>query len=54
MSTIQKTFKVLEKTIEELQEALTTGEITSVELVQIYLDRINAYDKSGPNLKKHN
>ncbi|OIK11214.1 amidase [Bacillus sp. MUM 116] len=51
MSTIQKTFNVLEKTIEELQEALTTGEITSVELVQIYLDRITAYDKSGPNLK---
>lgn len=51
MSTIQKTFHVLEKTIEELQEALTSEEITSAMLVQFYLDRINAYDKSGPNLK---
>ena len=40
----------LEASIEELQHWLTSGELTSVELVEFYLDRIEAYDQRGPAL----
>ncbi|WP_257985796.1 amidase family protein [Bacillus sp. M6-12] len=36
-----------EKTIEELQQALSIGEITSKELVLMYLHRISSFDKQG-------
>jgi Asp-tRNA(Asn)/Glu-tRNA(Gln) amidotransferase A subunit family amidase len=42
------TFDPFEKTIRELQRALTAGQITSAQLVQFYLDRIAAYDQIGP------
>jgi amidase len=38
------TFKLEEATILELQEAMTQGKITSKQLVQLYLDRIEKYD----------
>jgi len=44
------TFDVIEKTIEELQRALTAREVTSRQLVEAYLARIVAYDKQGPTL----
>ncbi|TYS58653.1 amidase [Sutcliffiella horikoshii] len=37
-------------TIEELQAAMENGEITSKELVLMYLHRISKYDKNGPKL----
>ena len=40
----------LEATIPELQDAMAAGELTSVELVDFYLARIQAYDESGPAL----
>lgn len=40
----------LEATIPELQSAMETGQLTSVELVDFYLARIAAYDKAGPEL----
>jgi Asp-tRNA(Asn)/Glu-tRNA(Gln) amidotransferase A subunit family amidase len=40
----------LEATIPELQKAMEAGELTAVELVDFYLARIAAYDKSGPKL----
>lgn len=40
-----------EVTIQQLQRALTRGEVTSVELVTAYLTRISALDKSGPCLQ---
>lgn len=40
----------LEKTIPELQEAMKTGKTTSRELVKDYLERIEAYDRRGPQL----
>lgn len=43
-------FAVVEKSIAELRGALETGEVTSVELTQAYLDRIAAYDQSGIKL----
>ncbi len=43
-------FDVMEASIPELQAALESGRATSVDLVDAYLARIAAYDKSGPSL----
>lgn len=43
-------FDAFERTIPELQSAIDEGRITSVELVQQYLDRIEAFDQNGPQL----
>jgi len=43
-------FAVVERTFAELREALKTGEVTSVELVKLYLARISAYDANGIKL----
>jgi Asp-tRNA(Asn)/Glu-tRNA(Gln) amidotransferase A subunit family amidase len=43
-------FDVFEQTIPELQEAMASGLVTSRELVQHYLARIEAYDQRGPSL----
>ena len=39
------------KTLPELSAALQSGEVTSETLVQAYLDRIEAIDRSGPRLQ---
>ena len=44
------TFEVTDRSIEELQNALQTGAVTSRQLVDLYLARITAYDKHGPSL----
>ncbi|KAI1851698.1 hypothetical protein JX266_003160 [Neoarthrinium moseri] len=41
---------IVEASIEELQAALSSGALTSVELVARYLRRIGSYDCSGPTL----
>jgi amidase len=41
---------VVEATIADLRAAFERGDITSVSLVQAYLDRIDAFDKNGPCL----
>lgn len=41
---------VVEASIDQLSEALSSGRITSVELVAAYLNRIAAYDRKGPRL----
>ena len=43
-------FRLMEATISETQAALTDGTITSEQLVNLYLARIEAYDKQGPAL----
>lgn len=43
-------FQPLEKSIMELQQAMENNEISSLELTKFYLDRIEAYDKKGPEL----
>lgn len=43
-------FIVTEATIADMQQALEAGKITSVQLVQQYLDRIEKYDDHGPQL----
>jgi amidase len=41
---------LVEASISDLRAALDDGRVTAVELVQGYLDRIAAYDRSGPML----
>jgi Asp-tRNA(Asn)/Glu-tRNA(Gln) amidotransferase A subunit family amidase len=42
--------EVTEASISELQEAMTTGAATSVQITAAYLDRIRAYDQAGARL----
>jgi Asp-tRNA(Asn)/Glu-tRNA(Gln) amidotransferase A subunit family amidase len=41
-------FNLLETTIADVHAAYKSGELTCRQLVQMYLDRIEAYDKKGP------
>lgn len=43
-------FKFLEYSIEEMHQGFVDGDFTVEEVVQAYLDRIEALDKNGPNL----
>src|SRR3989441_8893398 len=43
-------FRVLEATIDDIHSAYKSGRLTSHRLVQLYLDRIRAYDKKGPEI----
>ena len=43
-------FDVVEASIPELQAALESGRVTSVDLVNAYLARVAAYDRAGPML----
>lgn len=45
-----KTFKLEEATIADIQQTISSGSITGAALVQLYLDRIAAYDKAGPKI----
>ena len=42
---------LLAKSLPEITDALSNGDITSEKLVQLYLERINAVDKNGPTLQ---
>ncbi|HVZ50136.1 MAG TPA: amidase family protein [Gemmatimonadaceae bacterium] len=44
------TFEVTEASITDLQTAMTQGRVTSVQLLEAYLARIQAYDHAGPAL----
>jgi len=50
MNTSEKSFDLLETTIGAIQQAFAAGELTVRQLVQMYLDRIEAYDKAGPTI----
>src|SRR5579862_151854 len=43
-------FQIVETSIDDIHAALRSGRLTAQQLVQGYLDRIAAYDKSGPNI----
>src|SRR5688500_15625007 len=43
-------FEVHEVSIQELQSAPKDGRVTSVQLVDAYLKRIEAFDQAGPKL----
>src|SRR5262249_8167755 len=44
-------FQIVETSIADIHAALKSGRLTVRQLVQGYLDRINAYDKQGPTIK---
>ncbi|NQX67133.1 amidase [Paenibacillus alba] len=44
-------FQLMEADIMGIQNEMAAGKLTSVQLVQMYLDRIAAYDKQGPTIK---
>lgn len=46
----RRPFIVEEATIDELQKAIRLGQTTSRELVRMYLDRMEKFDKNGPKL----
>src|SRR6266536_6344243 len=41
-------FNILETTIDDIHAAYKSGQLTCRQLVQMYLDRIEAFDKKGP------
>ncbi|UCC83217.1 MAG: amidase [Gemmatimonadota bacterium] len=43
-------FDVVEASIAEIHEAMLDGRLTARQLVELYLERIEAYDKQGPSL----
>lgn len=43
-----KPFNIMETTIDDVHAAYKSGLLTSHQLVQMYLDRIDAYDQKGP------
>ena len=45
-----QSIEVFEASIPDLQEAMTDGRVTAVQLVEAYLARISAYDQGGPAL----
>ncbi|MBK17652.1 MAG: amidase [Rhodospirillaceae bacterium] len=44
------TFDIIDTTISDIHEAFQDGQLTARQLVQTYLDRIEAYDKNGPQI----
>jgi amidase len=48
VATAPKRFELMETTIGDVHAAFASGQLTSHVLVQMYLDRIEAYDKKGP------
>jgi Asp-tRNA(Asn)/Glu-tRNA(Gln) amidotransferase A subunit family amidase len=49
-NTTSAPFQIVEATIDDVHTAFRSGRLTARQLVQGYLDRINAYDKQGPNI----
>ena len=45
-----KPFQLVEATIGDIHAAYKSGQLTSRQLVQLYLDRIAQYDKKGPTI----
>src|SRR5256714_1175773 len=43
-------FQIMETTIDDIHAAFKSGKLTTRQLVQGYIDRIEAYDKKGPNI----
>src|SRR3990170_5685599 len=48
MTEANQPFNIIEATIESVHSAYRSGQLTARQLVQMYLDRIEAFDKKGP------
>ena len=49
-SAYARTFNLQTATLADIQTAMDAGALTSEKLVQLYLNRIEAYDKEGPKI----
>ena len=45
-----KAFRLTEATVQDVHDAYKSHRLTAHQLVQLYLNRIKAYDKNGPGL----
>ncbi len=45
-----QTFNIVEATIDDIHAGYQSGQLTCRQVVQAYLDRIDAFDKKGPNI----
>ena len=50
MTTLQTSFNLFETSISAIHAAFASGDLTARQLLQWYLDRIEAYDKAGPTI----
>lgn len=50
MSLNRETFQIEEATIWQIQDLIKNGEMSCVELVQMYIDRIKQLDENGPSI----
>src|SRR6202008_74812 len=50
LSAAERSFRLEDATIAEIQEAVAAGALSSEKLVELYLARIAAYDRAGPRL----
>jgi len=46
----KSSFDIMEASIADIHAGYQDGSLTAVQLVQLYLDRINAYDQTGPKI----
>ena len=46
----QTNFNIVEATIDDIHAGYKAGTITCRQVVQMYLDRIESFDKKGPNI----
>jgi len=50
MSPTEDSFTLPEATIEDIHAAYAAGSLTARQLAQMYIDRIDAYDRGGPRI----
>ena len=50
LAAVAETFRLTEATIEDINQAFESGALTSEKLVQLYLNRIQAYEDRGPKI----
>ena len=50
MAQSNPSFNLVEATIDDIHNAYKSGQLTCRQVVQMYLDRIEAFDKKGPAL----
>jgi amidase len=46
----EREFDLLTASVSEIQKAVAAGAVTYERIVQLYINRIEAYDKNGPHL----
>ena len=50
VTALAATFNLIDATVEDINSAIDAGALTSEQITQLYLNRIDAYDEQGPSL----